>query len=299
MLYRYQKGKYIEIRPLHLSLPSLKALSHAQSLEILEVLSHKEAYPLQISRELKIDMQKAYYFMRKQEKAGLIQRTRQEIKNGVVVNFYKAVSDSYYLSFLQKEQAAHSDMNFWHPFIKDGFFDARIIVGSPDPHGPEMARSRDGYYGIDLALYLGSQVTSFRPDAVKQDVEMLHADLSGNLILIGGPIVNKVTARVNDELPIRFDAGRNWSVHSTLSGKNYHADSLGIIVKCKNPFGYGEILVIAGKKHLGTKVVIDVLKKSLKDFAVGNKFDKKVQAHVVLGKDLDSDGTIDSFEILE
>ncbi len=299
MLYSLQKGKYVELNPLHLSLPVLKALASATSLRILEALSKGESYPLRLAKDLKIDMQQVYYFIRKQERAGLIKKMRQEIKNGVVVNYYRAISNSYYLSFLPHYSSSKDELDFLSPFVQDAYLNASIIIGSPDPHGPEMARSRDGYYGIDLALFLGSYVSDFRKEAVKLDVEVPKEQLSGNLILIGGPIVNKVTAKFNEFLPIRFEARKNWAIYSSLSKKFYDADSAGILVKCKNPLGAGSILLLAGKKSIGTKVVIQALTQSLEGFAKGNKFDKDVHAHVVLGKDLDSDGVVDSFEILE
>ena len=45
---------------------------------------------------------------------------------------------------------------FLEPFVKDGKLNSTIIIGSPQSHGPERARSNDGYYAIDIALFLGS-----------------------------------------------------------------------------------------------------------------------------------------------
>src|SRR3989344_2403073 len=39
-----------------------------------------------------------------------------------------------------------NESEFLEPFISNGQLDSLIIVGSPDPHGPDKARSRDGYY---------------------------------------------------------------------------------------------------------------------------------------------------------
>ena len=71
---------------------------------------------------------------------------------------------------------------------------------------------------------------------VKLDTEVRDKDLRENLILIGGPIVNKIVGEVNAKLPVRFDKDKNWAVYSTTSKKAYPSDEIGMIVKAKNPF---------------------------------------------------------------
>jgi hypothetical protein len=56
------------------------------------------------------------------------------------------------------------------------------VVGSPDPHGPERARSRDGYYGIDLGLFLGTFLYYVSDFSVKLDTEVTGDDLKKNFL---------------------------------------------------------------------------------------------------------------------
>ena len=50
----------------------------------------------------------------------------------------------------------NSDLKeFLSAFILEGKFNAHFVVGSPDPHGPNKVRTRDGHYTIDLAMFLG------------------------------------------------------------------------------------------------------------------------------------------------
>jgi len=186
------------------------------------------------------------------------------------------------------------------PFIENGQLNSVIIVGSPDPHGPEKARSRDGFYGIDFALFLGSFLNYIPELNVKLDTEARTEDLDKNIILIGGPVVNTITAKINNKLPVRFDKKNNWAIHSSITDKTYHSDETGIIVRIKNPFNPKKrILLIAGKRHSGTRAVMIAFIKYFNEIIKGNKFNNKITAKVVEGVDLNSDGIVDDIEILE
>ncbi|TAL57427.1 MAG: S-layer protein [Nanoarchaeota archaeon] len=176
-----------------------------------------------------------------------------------------------------------------------------IIIGSPDPHGPEKARSRDGYYGIDLALFLGAFLQTAPKPNVKLDTEVKEQDLKeNNLIIIGGPIVNHVTELVNAKLPVRFDKETHFAVKSTISGKVYPNDEIGMIVKAKNPFNPEKsILVVAGKRYPGTRAAILAFTTKFQELSIGNIHQKQTLAKVVEGIDYDSDGIVDDVEIRE
>ena len=45
---------------------------------------------------------------------------------------------------------------FFKEFIDNGIFDGKIVVGSPQPHGPFKTSARDGHYAAHLALFLGA-----------------------------------------------------------------------------------------------------------------------------------------------
>ena len=164
----------------------------------------------------------------------------------------------------------------------------------------KKARSKDALYAIDLALLFGTFLNHIPINAVMLDTETHAEHLKNNLILIGGPVVNKITDKVNDHLPIKFNKTKAWNIESTISNEIYPGDEIGIIVKTKNPFAKDKsILLIAGKRHAGTKAAILALSKHLKEIAAGNLRNPKIAAKVVEGLDNDADGIIDDVEIKE
>jgi hypothetical protein len=170
-------------------------------------------------------------------------------------------------------------------------------VGSPDPHGPDKARSRDGYYGMDLALFLGTFLNYVPKFNVKLDTEFREEDSNNNLILIGGPVVNRVVDKVNSKLPIRFEEG---NIKSSVSNEVYTQDECGLIVKAKSPLNKDKyILVVAGKRFSGTRAAIIAFLKDFKKVTNGNVNNPNIKAKVVEGVDLDSDGIIDDIEFRE
>jgi len=282
----------------------IKALTSELAEKIVKLLAEKPSYPKELSKRLKVHEQKIYYHIRNLEKAGIIRILKKETIQGAVANYYTLIEPAVVLKFAelkptQKITASKEESNkFLEPFIKDGQLNAMIIVGSPDPHGPEKARSRDGYYGMDLALFLGTFLNYVPRFNVKLDTETHKEDMDNNLILIGGPVVNKVTQKINDKLPVRFDKQNN--IKSTVSGNVYPSDEIGIIVKAKNPYNKNKsILLVAGKRHPGTRAAIIAFLKKFNEIVLGNKKNPKIYAKVVEGIDLDSDGIVDDVEVRE
>ncbi len=196
---------------------------------------------------------------------------------------------------------------FFNPFIKeDGSFDGKIVVGSPDPHGPFKARARDGHYASYLALFLGQFVRLPVDFVIKLDVDVkVEKEEDNNLILVGGPGTNLLTQEVNDYLPIRFSMMP--SEHGFLFGglvsqktqNVYTGDAVGVVARIANPWNKEKrIIVLAGNKAVGTKACVLALarfwKQTLKNFKRENDF-----ATVIQGFDLDGDGKVDSIEVME
>ncbi len=283
----------------------MKFVGSELAIKILKLISEKPSYPVEIAKKLKVHEQKVYYHIRNLEKAGFIKVIKKEEKAGSIAKIYALEKPSFFFKLKDFEPAqkllqVKSQSSFLEDFIEDGQLNARIVVGSPDPHGPEKARSRDGYYGIDFALFLGTFLTYVPGLNVKLDTEARESDLKQNLILIGGPVVNKVTEKVNDSLPIRFRKNHSWSVYSDISKKSYVEEEIGVIVKAKNPFNKEkQVLVVAGKRYSGTRAAIVALLKHFDEVKLGNSLNNKVKARVVLGVDLDSDGIVDDVEFLE
>ncbi len=283
-----------------------KSMSSGLAIRILKLLAERPMYPIELANALKVHEQKVYYHIRNLEKAGIIRVTKQEGKQGAVAKYYGLEKPAFCVRFKGMEEthklfSIKGGSEFLEPFIKDGQLNALIIVGSPDPHGPEKARSKDGYYGMDLALFLGTFLNYVPKFYVKLDTDAREEDFKqNNLILIGGPVVNRVTWLVNPKLPVRFDRDQHWAIHSTISDNSYPSDESGVIVKAKNPFNPDKsILLVAGKRYFGTRAAIIAFLKHFDELAKGNIHDRTVKARVVEGIDLDSDGIIDEAEFRE
>lgn len=289
-----------------IKLQQLRGLTSNVAKKILHLLATEPSYPSKIAKDLKIHEQIIFYHIRNLEKANLIKIIKREDKQGGVANYYSLIDDSFFIRFKDfkpTEKISYADKKkeeFLKPFIETGQFNALIVVGSPEPHGVQRARSRDGHYGIDLALFFGTFLNYIPKTNVKLDTEIRADDLKQNLILIGGPVVNKVTDKINDKLPIHFDSKFKRNIHSSLTKQVYLADNCGVIVKVKNPFNHEKsVLVIAGKRFSGTQAAVLGFLTRFDEIVQGNRKNKKVLAKVIEGFDSDSDSIIDSVEFLE
>ena len=206
---KQQKGKTFVLSTKETTASNAGVLGNPLALLILRTL-HKEAfYPKQLAKKLKIHEQKVYYYIHQLEEAKLITVVKQERLQGIIAKWYRPVSDSFFVpltDFKESSKVDEHESSFLRPFIEQGQLNALIIVGSPDPHGPLKARSRDGYFGMDLALFLGTFLNQVSESRVKLDTEIQEKDLEqNNLIVLGGPIVNKVAERIGNKMPIYFD----------------------------------------------------------------------------------------------
>ncbi|MFC2143206.1 S-layer protein [Candidatus Aenigmatarchaeota archaeon] len=265
--------------------------------KILNMLAEKPSYAKELAEMMRIHEQKVYYHVRILESMGLIRILRREERGGVLAKIYTLTRPSFFIKFkdFEKTEKIPKNVNeFLYPFVDDGKLNAKIVVGSPDPHGPEKARSRDAYYGIDLGMFLGTFLKNAKA-SVALDTDLRQYDLRDNLIIIGGPVINRITKQVNDTLPVKFDNKRR--IYSNITKKLYRHDENGLIVKTKNPFDKDKkILVIAGRRYSGTRAAILAFLNKFDDIQVGNK---NKFAHVVEGVDNDGDGIIDDVKILE
>jgi len=299
-----EKNQILSLPVKEITAKEAKNFSSDLALKILKLLIKKPMYPIELAKELKVHEQKIYYHIRNLERSGIIKINKKEIKQGAVAKYYYLDKPAFVIRLKEFEETQKiipkSSSEFLEPFIKNGELDAMIIVGSPDPHGPEKARSRDGYYGIDLALFLGTFL-NYVPDLnVRLDTEVRQEDLKNNLILLGGPVVNNITKEVNEKMPIFFDKNNHWAIKSNISKNVYPTDETGLIASFKNPFNKEKsILLVAGKRYSGTRAAIIAFLKYFKEVSKGNIHNNKIKARVVEGIDLDSDGIIDDVEFRE
>lgn len=282
---------------------SLRVLSSALSQQIINLLKYESLYPKQIAKRLNIHEQNIYYHIRNLERAGVIRIKESVNINGTQANVYQLASESFFYQvddFREKSKNSISTPKYLEPFIKNGELDAIVIVGSPDPHGPFKARSRDGYFGMDLALFLGSYTHVNRESRVRLDTDIREEDLSkNNLIVLGGPIVNKVSDYIGSNVPVYFDSDRK-GLYSSVTGKTYLSEECGCINNCSNPFNSQKrLLQIIGLRNSGTKAAIVAFLKHFDELQAGNKNDSWVLSSVVEGVDFDADGVVDDCEFFE
>jgi len=293
----------------------LKAVLNPLSWRILESLGEGEMYPIEIAKKLGVHEQKVYYHIRRLAEAGVIRVVREEEKKGATAKFYGVSSPAFgvELPFGQRKigqlpvPSMDEKLNrFLSPFLKDGVFDGKIVVGSPDEHGPFKARARDGHYASYLGLFLGQFVQLPEDFVIKLDVDVkVEKEETNNLILVGGPGTNLLTQEVNEFLPMKFSMTPSehgflfGGLVSAKTGNVYTSDAVGLIARIPNPWNKQKrIIVLAGNKAIGTKACVLALtrfwKHALKNFDGEDDF-----AAVIQGFDLDGDGKVDSIEVLE
>ncbi len=293
----------------------LKAVLNKLSWKILELLSEKEMYPMELAKKMKLHEQKVYYHIRKLAKAGAIKVVREEKKKGATAKYYKTSFPAFGVElpfgYRKVKTVSIPSINekmkwFFDPFLKDSGFNGKIVVGCPDPHGPFKARARDGHYASYLALFLGQFVELPEDFMIKLDVDVkAEKDENNNMILVGGPGTNLITQEVNEFLPIRFSMMPSehgflfGGLVSEKTGNVYTSDAIGVIAKIDNPWSKEKrIIVLAGNKAVGTKACVIALTKFWRE-VLKNFGKEKDFATVIQGFDLDGDGKVDSIEVVE
>ncbi len=293
----------------------LKMVLGDLSWKILTLLSKKEMYPLEISKLLDMHEQKIYYHIRKLAKSGAITVVREEKKKGATAKYYRTVSPAFGIEFplgykpIQNMCTLSLDktlQDFFGEFVSNGVFDGKIVVGSPQPHGPFKTSARDGHYAAHLALFLGQFAKMPTEFAVKLDVDVkVEKEEKNNLILVGGPGTNLLTQEINEYLPIKFimqSSEQGFLLGGLRSEKTlqvYTSDVSGLVAKIVNPWDHTKcIVILAGNKAVGTKACVLALtnfwKKTLQKYMGQDTF-----AVVIQGFDLDGDGKVDSIEVNE
>lgn len=293
----------------------LKLILNKLTWKILLLLSEKEMYPMEIAKKLNIHEQKIYYHIRKLAKANAIRKVKEEERKGAIAKYYKTNFPAFGVELpfgCQKRKMVSPSFidkkikRFLGPILKDGSFDGKIVVGSPDPHGPFKTSARDGHYASYLTFFLGQYAEPPDEFPIKLDVDVkVEKEEKNNLILVGGPGTNLLTQEINNYLPIRFNMtlseyGFLFSGLVSEKTKNvYTADAMGLIAKIVNPWDKEKrVIVFAGNKAVGTKACVLAFAKFWKQI-LKNYQGKDYFATVIQGFDLDGDGKVDSIEVLE
>jgi len=251
------------------------------SREILRLLSEREMSISEIAKEMNKSEQLISYYVNKKLKEFLeVIRVNNKVK-------YKAYK-AYYDIVNEKEDFVYQrfEKKNLEPFIEDNSLNCIIVVGSPIPHGPFSASSRDLHYVGFLMSYLGKFFDKTKyEDFIRLDIDVNRENLlEENLILLGGPVANYITYRINVSLKVRFLQEYNWDIYSDFTGKRYSDELSGLIANIKNPFNPEKrIILLAGKRAIGTKIAVK--------YFISNELDLSKDFYIVInGIDEDSDG---------
>lgn len=283
----------------------LKAITSDLGWRIYQELAKNAASPVDISRKLKIHEQKIYYHINQLKKAELIKLVKTEERQGALTKFYAARPEALVVMHENMESyklnlGSDNIPEALREFVLSGKANFKIVVGSPDPHGKYKARGSDSCCAIDLALFLGSFTSNVSAANYKLDTEMRENDYKQNLIIVGGPKANILTATLNDSMKVYMDEADDWNIVSKLSGKSYEEDDNGFIAITKNPWDASKkVVVFAGRRFPGTRAAVIAFVRHFNEVVKGNKYDPRVSAKVVKGIDYDGDGIVDDVEFLE
>ncbi|MFT4243859.1 MAG: hypothetical protein ACMXYB_00190 [Candidatus Woesearchaeota archaeon] len=296
------RGEYLSLQTQQLKSQSLGILKNEIVQKILHSIRHIEKYPKQIAKELKIHEQNIYYYIKKLEKHNIISLQRTEDINGTNAQFYKLRSASFFVQFDEFEKGRvdkEKVSSYFDNFIVDGKLNAIIVVGSPEPHGPNNAVAKDGYFGMSFCLFLGSYLSSLNNLQVKLDTQITEQDLKeNNIISIGGFIVNSITEKLNKKSPIVMTKEK--TVISSISNKVYNDTNIGVVSKFKNPYNKRkEVLIISGIGIKGTQTGVLSFLHHFEQIERGNTTNDKFKCNVFQGKDYYSRGEISKIDVLE
>ncbi len=284
-----------------LNLEQMKCLADPTRIQIMELLHQKPHYPTQISKKLDKEKQKTYYHIKKLKEANLIEEERKENLSGGTATYYKPTNEQYQLN-LNKETIEQTSSikkevkNFLNPLIQKNEIKGKIIVGSPDEHGPDQVRARDGHLSSEISQKIGKYGQK-NSKTTYLDTEINAPEESNNILLLGGVLTNTVTRYFNKNLTINFSDEKFPYRELETPKNNYSKPTTGIIAKTRNPNNEENfIYLVAGIRNKGTQAATLAFKnlhEILTNYKEGEHY------IVVKGLDLDGDGEIDDYEILE
>jgi DNA-binding transcriptional ArsR family regulator len=281
----------------------LKALNDTTRLEILRILSESPSYPSAIAEQLDISKQKAYYHFEKLKDADLLEQDHQEKRSGGLATYYKPANTGLILDLggegekIFRPERTESLENFLYPLVEEGKLNGKIVVGSPDQHGPDQVRARDGHLAAELSMKLGGYA-SREEDVVALDTEVVRDSFfNTSLLLLGGILTNTVMKKFNSEFPSRF-SGESFPYHKIQTPQSSFTDeNIGLVTKTENPLDSEKsIYAVAGIRNSGTRAAVKAF-KNLEDLVEGYRGGEFYA--VVRGLDMDGDGKIDDYEVLE
>ena len=281
----------------------LKALNSEIRVEILRKLSENPSYPSELSDSFDCSKQKMYYHFEKLEDAGLIEQDRVEEKSGGEAVYYRPTEKGYVLDlggegedFPVPEHSAEV-AGFLKPLIENSEMNGSIVVGSAEQHGPDQVQALDGHLAGEIAFKLGNYSRTGKP-VVQLDTEVVaEEDWNENMLILGGVLTNVVAKKFNESFPAFFPSEEFPYRKLETPQESYSDGNIGVIAKTSNPEDRKKkIFLVAGVQSKGTKAAVRAFKdleKVVQDYSAGQFY------AVVKGLDLNSDGEIDDYKVIE
>jgi hypothetical protein len=290
----------IFIQPRHLGI-----FTNRLTIKIIEELIKNPCCAIDLAKALSQDKQKIYYYLRKMEKARVIRIVKHERRAGLTANIYGVVSPVIASKLYDNGKVVKksqpiidpSVINFLDPFIKEGRLNAKIVIGSPIPHGKYEKAAFDGTYVNDLTMFLGNYLDELNLPCYILDTHLREEDLKKNLIIIGSPAVNTIAEKMNMKMPLNYEIkSGSWKIKSSETKKEYSDDYAGVVIKTRNPFSEDNyVLIVSGIRSRGTIASIIAVTRYTSEL-----LDQREEvARVVKGIDKSGDGIIDHVRFLE
>lgn len=286
-----------------LSERQLSGLSNPIRIDILNRLAEDPSYPAKIAEELDSSKQKIYYHFNHLRDANLIEEERLENLSGGEATFYKPTKYAYFIDLGGEKQEfplpeQNSDVQkFLGNLIKKGEMNGYVVAGSPDQHGPDQVRARDSHLTSEIAFKLGNYVRK-DSELIKLDTEIVASeDFKENLLMLGGVLTNVVAKEFNESFPAYFPSEEFPYRELRTPENSYGSGDIGVIGKTSNPKDREkDIFLVAGVESKGTKAAVKAfsdLEKIVEGYEAGQFY------AVVKGLDLNSDGDIDDYKVIE
>lgn len=251
----------------------IKALNNKTRRKIVKMLKDEPDYPASVARELGISKQKAHYHFNQLEEAKIIEKENSENISGGKAHYYQ-VKASRLVFGDEPENSSLLEKAFDEP-------KGLIVVGSPDQHGEDQVRARDGHLAGEIGLKLGRHKLDFE---TVWDTKVVRDKLfDKNMVILGGILTNTVAKKFNSKFPAFF-SGDSFPYREIKTPTSTFTDpDIGIITRKDNK------VMIAGVRNTGTVAAAKAFKKE----------DLEKDYLVVKGLDLDGDGEIDDYEVIE
>jgi DNA-binding transcriptional ArsR family regulator len=285
-----------------LSEQQLQALSDPIRLEILEELAEEPAYPSALTDRFDCSKQKLYYHFQKLEDADLIEEARKELVSGGKATFYSPTRKAYFLALGEGEEfplpeTDSSVLDFLNPLVDDSEVQGYVVAGSPDQHGPDQVRARDGHLTAEISFKLGNYARK-EEEMVRLDTDVVsEEEFDENLLIVGGVLTNVVAKKFNESFPAYFPSEEFPYRELRTPDNSYGAGDIGVITKTSNPEDREKsIFLVAGVREEGTKAAVKAfsdLEQIVSGYEAGQFY------AVVKGLDLNSDGQIDDYRVIE